>query len=344
MEKNIEIQAKEVTVMATMDDIAKRLGISKGTVSKAFSGAGDVSESMRRAVLETAVELGYTRIPRSCQAPRLCVFIENMSYEHPNDFGWDLVTGFRKLAEPDGCIVDIVPLSQELQNQYRYDEYMLGHNYQGAFFLGTSFSDDWMAQFRTCRTPTVLLDNHAQYNSVVSQVGIDNDEAMEAAIEKLKNLGHRKIGYISGGLGSYIYQERYLAFFRALRKHALAEDHLLAGHSFSIAECLDSHLPRLLAQGCTALICSHDLLARDVMTRCQRDGIRVPADISIMGIDDLLICQSTLPTLSSVRQDRTELGKSAYYALSSQIRQIHISCLKLHPEVILRDSVGPAKT
>lgn len=329
--------------MATMDDIAKRLGVSKGTVSKAFSGAGDVSEAMRRAVLETAVELGYTRAPRSCQPTRLCVFIANMSYEHPNDFGWDLVTGFRKLAEPDGCLVELVPLTQELQRQQHYDEYMLLHQFQGAFFLGASFSDPWMGEFRTCRTPAVLLDNHPQYNSVVSQVGIDNDEAMESAIARLKALGHRKIGYISCGLDSYIYQERYLAFFRALRKHMLEEDHLLAGHSYSIVECLDSHLPRLLAQGCTALICSHDLLARDVMTRCQDNGILVPQELSIMGIDDLPICQETRPTLSSIRQDRTELGKSAYYALASQLRQIHISCLKLHPEIILRDSVGPAK-
>ena len=122
--------------MATMDDIAKRLGISKGTVSKAFSGAGDISEAMRRAVLETAVELGYSRLPRSCQAPRLCVFIENMTYEHPKDFGWDLVTGFRKLAEPEGCVVDIIPLNPELQRQDHYDEYMLRDNYQGALFLG----------------------------------------------------------------------------------------------------------------------------------------------------------------------------------------------------------------
>lgn len=329
--------------MATMDDIAKRLGISKSTVSKAFSGAGDVSEAMRRVVLETAVELGYTRLPRPCQAPRLCVFIENMAYEHPDDFGWDLVTGFRKLAEPDGRIVDIIPLTQELQKQNHYDEYMLRHNYQGAFFLGTSFSDAWMAEFRTCRTPTVLLDNSTQYNSVVSQVGIDNDEAMEAAIEKLKNLGHRKIGYISSVLDSYIYQERGLAFFRALRKHRLEENPLLAGHASSVAECLDFHLPRLLAQGCTALICSHDLLAQDVMVRCQRSGIRIPEDLSILGIDDLPLCQAVSPTLSSIRQDRTELGKSAYYALSSQIRRIHISCLKLHPEVILRESVGPAR-
>ena len=55
-----------------MDDIAKRLGVSKGTVSKAFSGAEDVSESMRRAVLETAVELGYTRQLCSWQPPQRC--------------------------------------------------------------------------------------------------------------------------------------------------------------------------------------------------------------------------------------------------------------------------------
>ena len=173
--------------MATMDDIAKRLGISKGTVSKAFSGAGDISEAMRRAVLETAVELGYTRLPRSRQAPRLGVFIENMSYEHPNDFGWDLVTGFRKLAEPDGCEVVLIPLTAELQRQNHYDEYMLRHNYQGGLFLGTSFSDAWMEEFRSCRTPTVLLDNSAQYNPAVSQVGVDNDEAMESAILRLKS-------------------------------------------------------------------------------------------------------------------------------------------------------------
>ncbi len=326
--------------MATMDDIAKRLGISKGTVSKAFSGAEDVSEAMRRSVLETAVELGYTRQLRSWEAPRICVFIENMAYAHPDDFGWDLVTGFRKLAEPDGCIVDLIPLSDALQRQNRYDEYMLRCNYQGAFFLGTTLSDPWTAEFKTCRTPTVLLDNHNQYNPQVTQVGIDNDEAMESAIHDLKRLGHRRIGYISAGLGSYIYQERYQAFFRALRKHRLEEDRRLAGHSDDLDECLDVHLPRLLESGCTAIQCSHDLLAREVLLRCLALGKSVPGDVSILGIDDLPLCRELTPALSSIRQDRTELGKSAYYALSSQIHRIHISCLKLHSEIVLRASVG----
>ena len=330
--------------MATMDDIARQLGITKGTVSKAFSGAGDISEAMRRAVLETAVELGYARLPRSHQGPRLCVFIENMAYEEPEDFGWDLVTGFRKLAEPDGCQVELIPLTAELQQQNHYDEFMLLHNFQGALFLGTNYEDPWMAQFRTCRTPTVLLDNSTQDNPVVSQVGIDNDEAMEAAILRLKELGHRKIGYLSGDLRSYVYRQRNQAFFRALRNHRLEDDPSLAGDDLLSENCVRAHLPRLVELGCTALVCSHDLLAQEALRICLERGLRVPEDVSILGIDDLPLCLTTVPTLSSVRQDRTELGKSAYYALTSQIRKIHISCLKLHPELILRQSVGPAPT
>ena len=328
--------------MATMDDIARHLGVSKGTVSKAFSGAADISETMRRAVLEAAVELGYTRLSRSSQAPRLCVFINNMAYEHPDDFGWDLVTGFRKLAEPDGCEVRLIALTDQLQKQNHYDEYMLRHNFQGALFLGISNSDAWTEEFRTCRTPTVLLDNSTQHNPVVSQVGIDNDEAMEEAILKLKNLGHRKIGYLGGSLIAYVYQQRCQAFFQALRKHHLEDSPLLAGCD-ETEVCVHNHLPRLLEQGCTALICSHDLLAREVLNACRSMGMSIPMDVSILGIDDLPLCMTTVPPLSSIHQDRTELGKSAYYALTSQIRQIHISCLKLHPELILRQSVGPAK-
>lgn len=328
--------------MATMDDIAKKLGISKSTVSKAFSGAGDVSEAMRRAVLETAVELGYSRIPRSWETPHICVFIENMSYEHPSDFGWDLVTGFRKLAEPDGYDVQIVPLDTDMQRQMPYDEYMLLHNYKGGFFLGSALSDPWMQDFRTCRTPTVLLDNQPQYNPNVSHVGIDNEEGMEMAIRELLKLGHKKIGYLGGGLGAYIFQERYRAFFRALRKNKMDDTITLAGHSFFTSEILEQHLPNLISQGCTAILCSHDLLARDVMEHCAGIGVRVPDDLSIVGLDDLPICTTMSPTLSTIRQDRTELGKSAYYALTSQMGGIHINTVKLHPEVILRNSVGRA--
>lgn len=330
--------------MATMDDIARRLGVSKGTVSKALSGASDISEAMRKSVLETAVELGYSRIPRSHTAPKICVLIENMAYEHPEDFGWDLVTGFRKMAEPAGYVVDIIPLTQSMQKEMHYDEYMLKNSYQGSFVLGINYMDPWLTDFRTCRTPTVLFDNQVHYNPMVVHVGINNDEAMDMVIQKLKELGHTKIGYLSGALGSHVFQERYLAFFRNMKKNKLEDNRTLGGHAYYSHECISQHLPRLLSLGCTAIICSHDLLAQAIMLHCAEKGIRIPDQLSIVGIDDLPICRFTTPTLSSVRQDRTELGKSAYYALSCQINHIHVHSLTLHPEVIFRNSVGPAST
>lgn len=334
--------------MATMDDIAKRLGITKGTVSKALNGAPDVSETMRKSVLETAVELGYSKISRSGNGrrsgtgKRVCVFVQNMAYENPDDFGWDIITGFRKLAEPSGYEVDILPLTMQVQNETPYDEYMLLHSYQGALFLGLTLLDPWMQDFKACSTPAVLYDNHIKSNPAVTQVGIDNDEGMDMAVSRLKELGHRKIGYLSSALGSYIYQARYASFFHALRQNKLPAQRELAGYAFRLSECLEKHLPRLLDRGCTAIICSHDLLAHMLLIHCMESGVRVPDDLSVVGFDDLPLCRYTLPPLSSIRQNRAELGKSAFYALSSQIEGTPISTLLLHAELIERESTGHA--
>lgn len=328
--------------MATMDDIARRLGISKGTVSKALSGAADVSETMRKSVVETAVELGYSRLNRSGESRRICVFVENMAYEQPEDFGWEIITGFRKLAEPAGYQVEIVPLTAEMQRETPYDEYMLGSGFRGSLFLGMSLLDPWMSDFKTCAAPTVLYDNHIKSNPAVTQVGIDNDEGMDLAVSRLKKLGHRKVGYLSTALGSYVYQARYAAFFHALRQNKLPAQHELAGYAFRLSECLEKHLPRLLDRGVTAIICSHDLLAQMVLIHCQDLGVSIPDDLSVIGFDDLPLCQYTIPPLSTIRQNRTELGKSAFYALASQIEGTPISTILLHAELIERRSTGPA--
>ena len=95
--------------LATLDDIAQQLGVSKATVSKALNGAKDVSKKMQQAVVEKAVELGYSRLNYSTAAPRIAVFIINMDYKNPDDFGYDIIVGFRKAAEPAGFIVNVIP-------------------------------------------------------------------------------------------------------------------------------------------------------------------------------------------------------------------------------------------
>ena len=78
------------------------------------------------------------------------------------------------------------------------------------------------------------------------------------------------------------------------------------------------------------------------MLHLQELHIQVPEDISIIGFDDLPICAYTMPPMTTIRQDRTQIGKSAYYALSSLMQGTPISTLLLHAQLIVRQSTGPA--
>ena len=99
--------------MTTIQDIADQMGISKSAVSKALNNAPDISENLRKQVLETAVALGYTKLRRYRNSVRkICVLIEkdNIQYEEPYHFAYDIIMGFRQLAEPQGFDVVIEPV------------------------------------------------------------------------------------------------------------------------------------------------------------------------------------------------------------------------------------------
>ena len=327
--------------MSTMQDIADKLGVSKGTVSKALNGASDISETLQKNILDTAIEMGYTKVRRQKSGLRkLCILIDHIEYQKPHQLGYNIILGFRQMAEPAGYTVDIVPASEALQKTISYDAFMLQNDYLGAFVVGFTSSAIWMTDFLTSRTPTVLYENYTAKSSAVAYVGIDSTEAMELAISHLKKLGHRKIGYLSDDLGSYIMQLRHNAFFHALEKAGLDADPALARNSHYIVECMENQLPPLLDMGVTAILCSHDLLANAAMVQCQQLGYHVPEDISIVGFDDLPFCAHTSPPLTAIRQDRVLIGKSGYYALEGLINNIPIGVILLHPQLMTRGSSG----
>ena len=116
--------------MVTIADIADKLGISKGTVSKALSDAPDISETLRKTILETAVEMGYTKLRRKRNvSKKVCVLIYNMEYTSPGHFGYDIIMGFRQMAEPAGLTVDVIPITKSLQKTTPYDVFMLENDY-----------------------------------------------------------------------------------------------------------------------------------------------------------------------------------------------------------------------
>ena len=324
--------------MATLEDIARALGVSKSTVSKALNGAPDVSAAMRAAALDKAVEMGYAIPARRSTAKRIALFIMNMRCEPPDDFGYDIVVGFRKMAEPAGFQVDIIELTRAIQEENRYDAYMMQNRYCGGLFLGLSLLDPWIKEFETCKTPTVLYDNSVRGNPNVAQIAVDSFEGMQMTIAHLKELGHKKIGYLSSALQAYVYQQRYHAFFRAMDESGLPGSQSLAGSAYHISECLTQHLPRLLEAGCTAIVCSHDNLAYSVLLHCRELGLRIPEDISIVGFDDMPLCRYARPPLTTVRQDRMNLGKSAFAALSALLSGIPLRTMLLRAELIKRSS------
>ena len=98
--------------MVTIKDIANRLGISVSTVSKGLNGASDISEDLRQMVLDTAVEMGYqSKKMKKDENKKLCLFIENMEYETANQFGYEIILGFRQAAFRNGWSVSVVPVT-----------------------------------------------------------------------------------------------------------------------------------------------------------------------------------------------------------------------------------------
>ena len=293
--------------MTTIQDIADKMGVSKSTVSKALNDAPDISEALRKQVLETAVALGYTKLRRYKKpTKKVCIIIEkeNMRYQEPHHFAYDILVGFRQMAEPAGFDVEIVPVDIKTQRSQHYDVFMLEHDYIGAFVVGFSLSDPWIQDFKISRTPAVLFDNY------------------------------------SSSLGARVLQARHAAFLRSMHQHGLKTSPAAIGCSYYLSECMEKHLPRFLENGITAIICNQDTLASATLTQCQQLGFQVPDDISIIGFDDLPIAACTSPPLTTIRQDRLELGKSGFFALSSLLNHIPISTYLLHAQLIQRESTG----
>ena len=98
--------------MATIKDIANRLGVSVSTVSKGLNGASDISDELRQMVLDTAVEMGYaTKRSKKVENRKLAIFIENMDYEAATQFGYEIVLGFKQNAFRHNWDVTVIPVT-----------------------------------------------------------------------------------------------------------------------------------------------------------------------------------------------------------------------------------------
>ena len=327
--------------MATIKDIATRLGVSVSTVSKGLNGASDISEELRQMVLDTAVEMGYaTKKSKKKENRKLAVFIENMEYETEDQFGYDIVLGFKQNAFRHNWDVTVIPVTPAFQLTEKYDTYMLKNGFCGAFLVGFALHDEWMQQLSHTTMPTVLFDNYIEKNPNVCYVGTDNYEGIDAAVDHLYTLGHKKIAFLNGSLHSMVSEQRQEAFYNSMKAHGLTVDEKLTAYGYYVADSAKYHVPTFLGAGATAIICGNDLIASGVIAECKLRGFRVPEDISVVGFDDLPLSASLEPPLTTVRQERNELGKCAYVVLNSLVHHIPFCRTQIRARLIERESTA----
>ena len=327
--------------MATIKDIANKLGVAVSTVSKGLNGASDISEDLRQTVLDTAVEMGYsTKRSRKEENRKLCLLIENMNYDVPGEFGYDIVLGFKQNAFKNKWDVTIVPATPELQAQEKYDTYLLKNGFCGAFLVGFALEDEWMAQLLNTTMPTVLLDNFIERNPNVCCVGTDSYEGIAMIVSHLHNLGHKKIAFLNGSEGSLVSNQRQEAYESAMTAEGLPLKKELMANGYYVSESAKYHVPGFLKAGATAIICGNDLIAKGVISECNARGLRVPEDISVVGFDDIPMAEVLNPPLTTIRQERNEIGRCAYVMLNSLIHHIPISKTLMRPILIERGSTA----
>lgn len=336
--------------MVSIKDIADYLGIAVSTVSKGLNNATDISDETKQRVIEAAIELGYTPKRKKLLGNqsenferKVCVFIENIDYENRDQFGYDLIHGFKQAATIRNWSVDVIPSNLNAQARNEYDKFMLMNQYSGAFMIGFSLHSDYSLQFTKTKIPTVLFDNYIPNNPKVGYVGTDGNEGIGLAVKHLYELEHTKIAFLNGAKNSMVSNEQTEAFKKAMKEFGLYVDSHLLESGYYVPDCAKYHVPKFLDYGATAIICASDLIASGAISEVQKRNLKVPEDISIIGFDDLPLCLNITPQLTTIKQDRLNLGRNAMNVLECLINNIPISKSILRAELIIRDSTGKCK-
>ena len=195
-------------------------------------------------------------------------------------------------------------------------EPLLKHQIDGLVIVGSGELDRCTEPFRERRIPMVRIGT-GPLPAGVAEVGVDEEAGMRMIVQHLVRLGHRRIGFVGG---AHHHRQRYLAFQSAVREQGLgrevpgpdtANGHVSEAGYTATRRWLDWDLPLP-----TALAASSDLIALGVLRALNEAGIRVPADVSVAGFDDLPLAAMVSPPLTTVRQPFDQLAEEAVALLA----------------------------
>ncbi|HWA94222.1 MAG TPA: LacI family DNA-binding transcriptional regulator [Terracidiphilus sp.] len=312
---------KTATKTPDIRTVAAMAKVSIATVSRTINGSPVVSEKLAKRVWQAIEQLNYypnthARSLVSGRSRILGVIVENIT----NPFFPELVQSFEEVAVANGYEVMISSSNSDpvvLTNCVRR---MLERKVEGVAVMTFGEEEPVLDQLAHHDIPIVLAEFHLD-DPKASTILLDYASGMRAAIEHLVGLGHSKIAYLAGPhkLHSAITRENDFrnamesAGLMVEKKWVVECDHTLKGGMGGFA-----HLQSLDTRP-TALVCSNDMTAIGVLRAAYLKDLRVPQDLSVVGLDDIDFAEFTLPPLTTIRLSRTDLARAAFEALRQQV-------------------------
>lgn len=336
--------------MVTIKDVAKLASVSIATVSRTLAQPEKVSEKTRERVMDAVEQTGYiantlARNFRRRRSNTVVVLVPDIA----NPFFANIIQGIERVATRHQYRILLGDTQQDPERERAYADLVSQRQADGVICLGRnipfsyrkgrkSIDPDWPPFVMAC-------EYHGEIP--VPTVCIDNVEAAREAVAHLLELGHRNIAFINGPEDSPLCQDRFAGYQRALKSAGLKTTKAWLRHGdFSLASgyrCMHSLLAEKTQP--SALFCANDEMAMGAMQACREAGLDLPADMSVMGFDDIAFAAYTHPRLSSVHQPRNRIGEEVMRVMLGMLagKAPTQARMVLPHELVIRDSSAPPR-
>jgi DNA-binding LacI/PurR family transcriptional regulator len=332
--------------MNSIKDIARAANVSHSTVSRALRDSPLVNDETRAKIRKIADEQGYavSAVARSLATKRtdtIGVVVTNVA----DPFTGEVVSGMDEVAQAHGYTVLLVDCYANPERELRAVRLLHERRVDGILVNSSRVGALYVSMLAKMRVPIVLINSH-QADQFVHSVMIDNLNAARAATRHLVDLGHRRIGYIGNQFGLQADTDRFAGYRQILGEMDIAFQPELVAHGDGTPEGGMLSMERLLAlpEPPTAVFCYNDMEAIGAMRTVREHHLRIPDDLSIVGLDDVHLASFTDPPLTTVQQPKRQMGCMAARILLELLDggtpESHVV---VPGELIVRQSTGPPR-
>ena len=331
---------------ASIKDIAKVASVSHSTVSRALQNSPLVNRATREKIRRIADQMDYraSAVARSLATMKTkAVGVVVTTIADP--FAAAVVGGIEDAANDHGYSVVLANSHTDPEREMKVVRSFEERRVDGIIVTSSRVGALYVPLLSRMRVPIVLINNQHP-SEFAHSVMIANLEASHEAVRHLIRLGHRRVAYLGDRNGHQSDTERFAGYRQALDEADIPFLPELVAHGDGKPEGGMQAMSRLLAlaEPPTAVFCYNDMSALGALRRIRESGLRVPADISLVGFDDLHIAQFTEPPLTTVRQPMRQMGRLAMETLIHLLQGSQSAqSIKVPGELVVRSSTAPPK-